>query len=284
MRFLLSGAIFTTILVVIVVARTLSFFSITLYFSCQETLALWSGASALEEGVFDSLALVVWALGGFIVAATINGLIRRDFTKLDIALGFVNGLMVLGLALFCAIPWAFSNPTAPFAKKINGLIRVVGPPRFVRPDPMEQRVHFNSSNWEEIGPEAWRSEKLGLIKKWEVIWTCFPDGLLEENMAARDPKFDGQIHQHEREWYAYYTLDDEYISSGWVIDGEYAPMWFLPKERADKEMIARMSALLVDDALLTEQEYEEAHPQNGPRLYTREEIEAMVEENWKDAD
>jgi hypothetical protein len=283
-RFLLSGAIFTTILVVIVVARTLSIFSVTLNISCEDSLALWNGATASEDGIYDTLFLVVAALGGVVLAATINGLLRQDFTKLDVGLGAINALMVAGLALFCAIPWAFSNPTAPFAKEINGLDLIWTRSDYNPPIPMERFVHFNSSNWEEIGPEVWRSEKLGLIKKWEVVWTCFPDNFLEENVRARDPDFDGQLYQHEFEWYAYYTLDDEYISSGRVIDEGYVPMWFLPKERADKEMIERMSALLVDDAILTEREYEEAHPQPEPRLYSREEIEALVEQSWDETD
>ena len=282
-RFLLSGATFTAILVTIVIARTVTFFGVSYSYSCEDALTLWRGASAFEYGVFDTLFVLVAALACFMIAATINGIVRRDYTILDIFLGGINALMVAGLVVFCAIPWAFSNPTAPFAKEINALGITWGGSYYSAPYE-EGFVHFNSSNWEEIGPEVWRSEKLGLIKKWEVVWTCFPDGFREENLSARDLDFDGRVLRQERKWYAYYTLDDEYISSGWVIDGEYAPMRFLPKERADRQMIARMSELLVDDALLTEQEYEEAHPQDGPRLYSREEMEALVREAWDEAD
>ncbi|MEQ3745375.1 MAG: hypothetical protein ABNH53_03970 [Henriciella sp.] len=268
----------------IVVARTISIFSVTLGISCDDSLALWNGATASEEGIYDTLFMVVLALGGVVLAATLNGLFRQDFTELDIGLGAINAMMVAGLALFCAIPWAFSNPTAPLAKEINALSITWSGSNYVRPFPQEKFIHFNSSNWEEIGPEVWRSEKLGLIKKWEVVWTCFPDGFLEENMRARDPNFDGQLHRHEREWYAYYTLDDEYISAGFHDGESYYPMRYLGDERADKEMIGYMSEVLRNDTLLMMEEYEDLHPDPVSRLYTREEIEAMVEENWKDAD
>lgn len=283
-RFLLSGATFTAIVVTIVIARTVSIFAVTHNHSCEDALTLWRGASAFERGVFDTLFVLVAALACFVVATTINGLVRRDYTKLDIVLGGINASMVAGLVVFCAIPWAFSNPTAPFAKEINGLDLIWARSDYNPPIPMERFVHFNSSNWEEIGPEVWRSEKLGLIKKWEVVWTCFPEGFLEENVRARDPNFDGQLYQHEREWYAYYTLDDEYISSGYVFNEKYVPMWFLPKERADRELVERMSTLLVGDAILTEREYEEAHPQPEPRFYSREETEVLVEQSWDKAD
>ena len=282
-RFLLSGATFTAILVTIVIARTVTFFAVTHNHSCEDALTIWRGASAFEYGVFDTLFVLVGALAGFMIATTINGIVRRDYTILDIFLGGINALMVAGLVVFCAIPWAFSNPTAPFAKEINALGITWGGSYYSAPYE-EGFVHFNSSNWEEIGPEVWRSEKLGLIKKWEVVWTCFPDGFREENLRARDLDFDGRVLRQERKWYAYYTLDDEYISAG-SHDGErYYPKWFLRDERADKKMIARMSKLLRDDTLLMLEEYMERYPDPVPSFYTREEIEALVEQSWRDAD
>jgi hypothetical protein len=291
MRFLLSGAIFTTILVIIVVARVVTFTTVAATISCQDMRTIQYGETALESGVFDTLSIVVLLLGILILCVAISGLSRRDFSKMDIGLGAVNLLLVLGLAIYCAIPWAFNHPTAPFAKQINGLNQVLGVGSSisqVRADP--NAPYRVSSNWVETAPNEWRSESLYLVKKYEIVWECFPEGFVQENASARSRHYNPELPSGKIKYgYSYYSLNGEYMTSGevywWNNAPYFMPYEFMPYEvRRENPENWSVGERLERDLLLLLSEIKAEDSEEELRLYTREEIEAMVEENWKDAD
>lgn len=257
-KFLLGGAIFTTAVVLFVVVRILTIVSVTFNRNCRELLTLQYGEITQYEGIFQTVNLTVIALLGLVVAATITGLARRDFVKLDILIGAVNLCLVTSLGVYCALVWAFNNPTAPYAKGFNGLSTTLGIHQsFVQVPQISVWEDFRSSNWEQVSDTEWRSESLGLIIRQQVIWTCFDEDFLRANLDARDPDYDGTIPwMNQVIGEAYYTLEGEYIISGRNTYDGFWPERRLRDEVQNTELVAYMSELLREDLKLQNAEYE----------------------------
>jgi len=288
--YLLGGVIFTIIMCLIVVGRTLSIFTTAGHWRCQDMLMMQYGQTVYDVGAFDTFFWTICAVALFYLTAIIVGLVARNYTKMDIILGVVNGLMIAGLFAFCAIPWAFNNPTAPLAKDINGLTLTLGVTQYYsEPDLLfDEPLYPQSSNWTEIEPDVWRSERLELIVKYTVVETCFADAFIQENKAARIADYDGGIpNYNSTKGYVFYTLQGAYLSSGeprWLgAHAQFVPYRFLSQEkRGTKETIEILSRAVDQDLKLSIAEYGTKNLKQS--LYTREEIEALVERDWRGID
>ena len=257
-KYLLGGVIFTTAVILFVIVRILTIVTLTFNNDCRDVLALQYGQGASYDGIFQSVNLAVFALAGLVIAASITGLVRRNFKAMDIVLGAVNLCLVTGLAIYCGLVWAFNNPTAPYAKGFNGLSTTLGIHQiFVRVPQISVWEDFRSSSWEQVSDTEWRSESLGLIIRQQVIWTCFDEDFLRANLDARDPDYDGTIPwTNQVVGEAYYTLEGEYIISGRNTYDGFWPERRLRDEAQNTELVAYMSELLREDLKLQNAEYE----------------------------
>ena len=256
---------------------------------CADVLVLQHGGSSGGTGIFDTFLWLVLGAGGFLIATACVGLIRRNFTGLDIGLGVVNAGFVLVLLLSWSITWAFNHPHAPMAARINGLGNMLGGHSIYETlEPWSPPPVPRSSNWEQIGEKIWRNETLGLIHKTEIVGTCFNDTFIAANRAARSYENSDETPGWATTFgEAYYGLDGRYLSAGRFYPGSdssrgnFVPYYFLPlARRGEAGDILMLTQRLEEDWRLFLEET--PPPVSRPGLYTREKIDALVMEAWDD--
>lgn len=277
----MNAVVFVVVLTLVVIARSITTFSLASPYECNDVLTLQHGETSYQAGMIDTLWLAVCAAGALVITLTALSLLRRSYSWSDVALGTVNFAMVILLSLYCLISWAFVEPGGPGAHHINRLAVVVTDWRPLALQERQSRQLAEEPGWEILSETKRQNVSIGIIESYETVRRCFSRGLVEANDQSRFNYFSGNATGHgERKDWVYYTLDGKFITTS---SSNWRPEWREKRRQAEK-----------DPDVMSLEDFQEAiaprHPRDlqpvgwampsGPEPLTYDEILARIEAAW----
>ena len=287
-RFGLSLWVFVILLLIFVITRIAFFSVLTFDQVCSNLHPQLFGNAGSIDAVLDTTLVIFIAAAGVWIASGISDLVSSSLKPADYFVAVLNlALIVLFLRLWLST-WAFFYPYHPAAaqfaaEKENFLYSSLYSMR-------SYKSFEGVDHWQEVAPNTYFNEGIGIYAREEIIRTCFPAPFVRQQLENRWPSGqlptgeviadlpDSALEQHETLFF-YYDTDGNYLTS----ETPWQHRRFEALMERDAERDERLGEFepyeivkLVDESL---EDVREEPPQLRP--YTREEIDEMVARTWE---